>query len=344
MSKQQTDTLARTLADWYVRSARALSFRETKNPYAIWVSEIMAQQTRITALLPYFTRFMAAYPTVYDLAAAQEADVLKLWEGLGYYARARHLRAAARRIVEEHQGRMPDDVRTLRTLPGIGDYTAGAIASIAYGRKTPAVDGNVLRVFARLTCYEEDIGKPAAKRAAGAWVSALMEATAPGLITEALMELGALICIPKEPRCMACELTAFCQALAQEKTRNLPVKTPKKPQRMQIRPVFVLVDEQGRVLLRRRTERLLHGLWEFPDALPPGAPIITQIALGSASHQFTHIRWELEGTLVFTRRFTPPDGFVWLTRDEWRQAALPRAFARYQKALEEYWETGASPL
>jgi A/G-specific adenine glycosylase len=317
------------LLRWYRAGARDLPFRRTRDPYAIWVSEIMAQQTRITALLPYFERFILAFPSAAALAAASEHDVLKAWEGLGYYSRARCLHRAARLIVSEHGGAVPSEPAALRALPGVGDYTAGAILSIAFGQKAPAVDGNVLRVRARLTDDPTDITTPAAKKAAGVWVLSLMEAGDPGDVTQSLMELGALVCLPKRPRCGECPAASLCAARLAGRVGERPVKSPKKPQRVEQRPVWLLFDPRDRVLTRRRTETLLRGLWEFPAALPEGIRLLSFQPCGRHTHVFTHIIWEMEGFLGRAATFDPPEGFLWAGAEAFEALAMPTAFRRF---------------
>ncbi|MDR3207478.1 MAG: A/G-specific adenine glycosylase [Oscillospiraceae bacterium] len=328
-SGSAAEALSPALLDWYQSAKRDLPFRRTRDPYAIWVSEIMAQQTRITALIPYFERFLRAFPNAAALAAADEDDVLKAWEGLGYYSRARCLHRAARLMVSAHGGAVPDDPAALRGLPGIGDYTAGAILSIAFGQKAPAVDGNVLRVHARLTDDPTDIALPAAKETARVWVLSLMGRGDPGAVTEALMELGALVCLPKQPRCEDCPARDLCAARLAGRVGERPVKSPKKPQRTEARPVCLLFDPQGRVLMRRRTESLLRGLWEFPAAPPEGLAVLSAQPCGRHTHVFTHIIWEMEGSLCATAAFETPEGFLWADGETFETLAVPVAFRGY---------------
>ena len=206
--------IAPPLLAWFHENGRKLPFRQHPTPYRVWVSEIMLQQTRMTAALPYYERFMAALPTVADLAACEEEQLFKLWEGLGYYSRARNLQKAARLVCERYGGELPDDWEALRALPGVGDYTAGAVASICFGKAVPAVDGNVLRVFARLYNDDSDITRPAVKRAFTRRVMAHQPPDASGPYNEALMELGALVCIPGNPDCAACPLAHICRGRA----------------------------------------------------------------------------------------------------------------------------------
>ncbi len=320
--------------DWYGVAQRALPFRSTGDAYAVWVSEIMAQQTRITALIPYFESFIRAFPTVAALAAASEHDVLKAWEGLGYYSRARNLHKAAQLILEHHGGAVPSDPAALRALPGIGDYTAGAILSIAFSQRQPAVDGNVLRVHARLENDSTDVMCPAAKDKARAWVLSLMPQDVPGDMTQALMELGALICLPKTPRCGECPVASLCAARLSGCEQQLPVKTPKKPQRAEQREVYLLFDPQGRVLMRRRCEALLRGLWEFPHALPDGIQVLSKTPCGSAVHVFTHIIWQMEGFDCRVLPIPAPEGAVWADAALFDTLPIPVAFKAFTELVK----------
>jgi len=335
-----TNPLQTALLTWYRASARDLPFRRTRDPYAIWVSEIMAQQTRITALLPYFERFLRMFPDVDALAAAEEHDVLKAWEGLGYYSRARCLHRAAGLVVREYEGIVPDTLAGLRRLPGVGDYTAGAILSIAHGQREPAVDGNVLRVHARLTDDDADVTRPEAKQGARAWVYDLMPEEAPGDMTQALMELGALICLPKVPHCEGCPAEGLCVARVAGRERLLPVKTPKKPHRVEVRPVLLLFDPEGRVYMRKRHEALLRGLWEFPAEVPEGVEVLSKEPCGKATHTFTHIKWEMEGYLCEAVPNGPaPDDGVWADGALFETLAVPAAFRVFVSLVRNLFRT-----
>ena len=254
------------LLEWYGRNARSLPWREEPAPYRVWVSEIMLQQTRVEAVKPYFARFLAELPDVTALASAPEQQLMKLWEGLGYYSRARNLQKAARVMVEQYGGTLPADYDALLKLPGIGPYTAGAVASIAYGIPVPAVDGNVLRVVMRLTAGWEDIADPAVKRAVERRMAAILPKDRPGDFNQAMMELGATVCAPGgEPKCLVCPLNALCEGYRQGVARELPVKAKKKARRIEERTVFLLVCD-GELAIRKRADSgLLAGLWELPS-------------------------------------------------------------------------------
>ncbi|MGH7289297.1 MAG: A/G-specific adenine glycosylase, partial [Myxococcota bacterium] len=211
------------LLTWYRRERRDLPWRRTRDPWAIWVSETMLQQTRVETVIPYYERFLERFPSVQALADAEPDELMKSWAGLGYYSRARNLKAAAHKVVEEHGGRVPDDLEALRELPGVGRYTAGALASIAFDRPAPIVDGNVARVLARLLDLDFDVKSPAGQRRLWDEAAALADGPSPGDLNQALMELGALVCTPRAPRCPLCPLREDCRGLAAGRAEALPV-------------------------------------------------------------------------------------------------------------------------
>jgi A/G-specific adenine glycosylase len=257
--------IADALGAWFDRVARDLPWRRQRAPYAVWLSEIMLQQTRVETVVPYFDRFLERFPDVAALAAAELDDVLHLWSGLGYYRRARQLHATAREVTAQHGGAFPAEAAALRALPGIGAYTAGAISSIAYGRREALVDGNVARVLARLEGIDDPIKSPATIRRIWAVAARLLPSEQPGRFNEALMELGATVCVPREPRCDTCPVERLCAARATGRERELPV-TEKKKAVPEIQAVSVVLgDGEGRVLFARRREGgLFGGLWEPP--------------------------------------------------------------------------------
>lgn len=270
-----SDVAARLVA-WYRRHRRDLPWRRTGDPYAVWISEVMLQQTRIAAVLPYYRRWMERFPSAAALAAAPLDDVLAAWSGLGYYGRARNLHAGAREVVERWGGRLPGSAAELRELPGIGRYTAGAIASIAFGRREPLVDGNVARVLARLHAIEDDVKSAAAARRLWQIAGEMVPDDAPGDFNQALMELGQEVCTPVGPRCDACPVMDACAARAAGRVHELPVVGKRTPDAA--RPLLALqaawVERRGRVLLaRRRPEGLFGGLWELPQAADRAALI-----------------------------------------------------------------------
>lgn len=334
------------LLAWYEREKRDLPWRRTRDPYRIWVSEIMLQQTRVEAVRDYYARFMGALPDVQALAAADEQLCLKLWEGLGYYSRVRNLHRAAQVVCSEYGGALPRSYAGLIRLPGIGDYTAGAIASIAFGERVPAVDGNVLRVAARLTGDSRPVTEPAVRGDLREQVAALVPEERPGTFNQAMMELGATVCIPNgAPHCPDCPLASLCEGFRAGTAPSLPVKAAKKPRRVEPRTVFLLFAAPGIALRRRPKKGLLAGLWELPSAegtlspaeaqallegwgLHPGPPL----ALPPAKHIFTHIEWHMTGYSV--RCDTPADGFTWVSPPLLRaEYALPSAFRPFLEVL-----------
>ena len=333
----KTDKMTAELLRWFAANQRDLPWRRTKEPYLIWISEIMAQQTRIAALLPYYERFVARFPDVFALARAGESDVLKCWEGLGYYARARLLHRAAQAVADEHCGVFPKSAAELKKLPGIGEYTAGAIASICYGEKVPAVDGNVLRVFARLRNDEADIALMETRKALTVFVSGIMPKDA-GAFNQAAMELGALICVPKNPHCAECPVSAFCEAKRVGRETVLPIKAKKKPRKILDLTVLLVVNDDGEILVRQRTERLLHNLWEFVLAEGQSAEEIlrdlhlncTEItALGEAVHVFTHLEWHMTGFRCCVHDKVAPEGYQFVPIPVLQALALPSALAYF---------------
>lgn len=249
---------------WYHHNRRDLPWRGETNPYRIWVSEVMLQQTQVTTVIPYYHRFLAQFPTVETLAAAPLEAVLKAWEGLGYYARARNLHRAAIEIVTKHQGRFPQSYAELRTLPGFGDYTAGAVASMAFGEATPAVDGNVKRVIARLFAIQEDISKGQAARQLKELAAALVDPTTPADWNQAMMELGATVCLPQKPKCLLCPVNDICQGRLQGLEQQLPVKAARKSLPHYDVAAAVICQDGKMLIAQRPLEGMLGGLWEFP--------------------------------------------------------------------------------
>ena len=323
------------LLEWYRDNARTLPWREDPTPYHVWVSEIMLQQTRVAAVLDYYRRFLAEAPDVAALAGLSEERLMKLWQGLGYYNRARNLQRAARQIMEEYGGVFPSDYRQVRGLKGVGDYTAGAICSIAFGQPRAAVDGNVLRVVTRLTGDGSDIAAQRTKARIAQALEQVIPLQAPGQFTQALMDLGAMVCLPNgAPLCDKCPARDFCTAHREGRTGELPVKAPKKPRRVEVRTVW-LIFYQDRVALRRRPDRgLLAGLWEYPNepgegSIPPawGVTARESRAAGRGRHIFTHVEWQLAFQTVEADGPDLPPGWVWADLEQLRgRYAVPNAF------------------
>ena len=264
-SQEQFAAVRRGLSAWYRRTARDFPWRRTSDPYAIWVSEIMLQQTRTTAAIPYYLRFLTLFPDIAALAAADLQEVLKAWEGLGYYSRARNLHKTAKLLVADHAARLPATAAGLEELPGIGRYTAGAIASIAFGLDEPVLDGNVTRVLCRLLRIAEDPRAAAVQERLWSAVRALIPPGQAGMFNQALMELGATLCLPRNPRCDTCPVAAQCLALRHHEQPQLPLRPVKKPLPHQTIVVGVIHNAAGRILIGLRpVDAMLGGLWEFP--------------------------------------------------------------------------------
>ncbi len=337
------------LLDWYRRSHRDLPWRATRDPYAILVSEIMLQQTRAETVKPYYHRFLSTLPTVRDLAEAEEETLYKLWEGLGYYSRVRNLKRATEVVVAHHGGIIPADFDALLALPGVGRYTAGAVASIAFGIPVPAVDGNVLRVLARLTGDDTDVLSAAAKSTAEATLSPHVPRDAAGDFTQSLIELGAVVCTPgADPACADCPLSLLCVAAREGKQGELPVRLPKTKRRVEERTVLVLRTPDGRVAIRRRpAEGLLAGLWEFPclEGFRDEKDVVEQLAamgvtacaverLADAKHLFSHIEWKMQGYAVTVNAPAAVEDWIFATVAELDAVyAVPSAYGAYRKHI-----------
>ncbi len=360
---ERLQSMAAPLCRWYEKEHRDLPWRREATPYKVWISEIMLQQTRVEAVKPYFARFLEALPDMEALAEAPEELLLKLWEGLGYYSRVRNMQTAARQCMEEYGGALPGEYEELLKLKGIGTYTAGAIASIAYGKPVPAVDGNVLRVTARVTADGEDIGLPRKKKQAEEEMKQVMEeeGIVPGVFNQALMELGATVCLPNgAPRCDSCPLYDLCLSRMRRCTDRIPYKAPKKPRRIEERTVF-LIEADNRYLIRKRPQKgLLAGMYEFPAAegylsqeeaadwlqksgmvtVPEskkraGVRVTDIEALGTARHIFTHIQWEMEGYRIVLNSIPDTADGIWVTPEELEsQYSLPSAFRSYREKLD----------
>ena len=342
--------IAQPLLHWFWANHRVLPFRSDPTPYHVWVSEIMLQQTRVAAAVPYYERFVQELPDIPALAACEEERLLKLWEGLGYYSRVRNLQKAARIVCEQYGGQLPGDLAALKKLPGIGDYTAGAIASIGFGIPAPAVDGNVLRVFARLYNDEGDIMQPAVKAATTQKVMAQQPAEAPGDFNQALMELGALVCTPGQPDCAACPLQALCLGCQSGNPARLPQKAPKKARKKCELTLCLAQDAAGRWLLQKRGEQgVLAGLWQPPvlaeealdekmalaaaQKLLPAAVLLKEKPL-KAKHIFTHLEWHMTAYVMAAPCTPPPEGCVWASPAQLEQEyTLPGAFKTLRKRM-----------
>ena len=345
------ENISSALLDWFYKNHRILPFRTDPSPYHVWLSEIMLQQTRVSAALPYYERFLAALPDIPALAACEEEKLHKLWEGLGYYSRVRNLQKAARIVCEQYGGQLPADYDALRALPGIGDYTAGAVASISFGIPVPAVDGNVLRVFSRLYNDPAAVTEPAVKKAFTARVMEHQPPDAPGDYNQALMELGALVCVPNgAPLCEKCPLAHLCAARAAGTALELPRKAAPKSRRLQPVTLALLESPAGFLLQQRPQKGLLAGLWQpvlwEGEALATGEVLARLQAMGvdtgtaapealpAAKHIFSHIEWHMNGILLHVPAQDAPAGCVWASREALQaEYTLPGAFKSYKKLM-----------
>lgn len=346
-SHERLANIVRPLLVWYSAVKKPLPWRLEPSAYHVWISEIMLQQTRISAAIPYYERFLRALPDVKALANADDEVLMKLWEGLGYYSRARNLKKAAIKVMTDFGGELPRTARELRALDGIGPYTAGAIASIAFGEPSAAVDGNVLRVVMRLLASEDDIMKETTRKK----VTAALEEIYPtgadaGAFTEALMELGENVCIPNgTPKCGECPLSALCLAKKESRQEDLPVKTPPKARRMEKRTVLLMKCGEKYALAQRPKKGLLAGLWEFPNILGArdataaldearalGARPLSATPIGEAIHIFSHVEWHMTGFLVACESL--PDTLIHATPAEIRaEYAIPKAYHAFLKQI-----------
>lgn len=343
--------IAEMLLPWFYEHKRALPWRQDTEPYHVWLSEIMLQQTRVEAVRAYYVRFVETLPTIAALAACPDDLLMKLWEGLGYYNRARNLKRAAQMIMEEYQGVFPTDLEQILALPGIGAYTAGAIASICFEQRTPAIDGNVLRVMARLRADHANIDLPATRQAFSDVLASWYPKTGCGDFTQAFMELGALICIPNGvPKCDSCPLVRICQAHQTGCTDRLPVRSAKRERRHSRLSVFVMSCKQGEdryYAIRKRTQKgLLHGLYEFYNieetfSVQQAMAHMKQIGMEPVTiqkeikytHVFTHVEWHMTAYYVEVRHMTGT--WIWAKEQElMRQYALPTAFRVFFDARE----------
>ncbi|MDC7300601.1 A/G-specific adenine glycosylase [Agathobacter ruminis] len=338
------------LCEWFRANARELPWRELPSPYHVWISEIMLQQTRVEAVKPYYMRFMERLPDVQALANCPESVYLKLWEGLGYYSRVRNLHAAAEQIMEQFDGRLPASKEELLQLKGIGSYTAGAIASIAFGLPEPAVDGNVLRVLMRLMDCKWDIAAASTKKQVETlladWLT--LDGIRPGELNQALMELGALVCVPNgAPHCADCPWQASCRSCQNQTWDQIPVKTPKRPRRIEEKTVFVIQNQDGVFFHKRASKGLLAGLYEFPnvegfctqeEALEAvksfGLRPIRIRPITDAKHIFTHIEWHMKGYAVMVELGEAGTDLLYVDVEQaQREFSIPSAFRAYKQYI-----------
>ena len=367
--EEKIKTFQETFLTWYHKEKRNLPWRATNDPYAIWISEIMLQQTRVETVIGYFYRFMEQFPTIQNLAAAEEQKLLKVWEGLGYYSRARNLKAAAQQIVAEFDGEMPRSIEEIRSLKGIGPYTAGAIGSIAFGLPEPAIDGNVMRVVSRLFCIEADIAKASSRRPFDEAMRTIISPDEPGEFNQALMDLGSRICTPTTPKCEECPISQYCLAYAENRQTDFPVKS-KKAKPKDVYYIAGAIEDQGSFLLVQRPETgLLASMWHFPlvevtkeqyealqrtwakeeqlqldliaedDALEifPDLPVVWQKRhFGEITHIFSHLKWHV--LLFYGRKrgeLTLQDS-EWAAKESFQNYVFPKPQQKLVDQLKKY--------
>lgn len=367
--QERKDFFSRELLTWYGREGRDLPWRRSRDPYHIWVSEIMLQQTRVDTVIPYFYRFIDRFPTLAALAEAPEEEVLKHWEGLGYYSRARNLQTAVREVVAEYGARVPDNKEAVSGLKGVGPYTTGAILSIAYNKPEPAVDGNVMRVLSRYLLIEDDIAKPAVRVLFEEQVRTLIPEGRASDFNQALMDFGATVCTPKKPGCLVCPVSVHCAGRLAGRESELPVKSRAKPPK----PVYRLAalvagtgERAGKVLVRQRNATgLLASMWELPQLEAPGEELWQSVPLGGAwlaeellaqqslplrlaspvahiadaQHVFTHLVWHVRvigATADCDEAALEQLGYRWVGPAEFERYVWPNVF---RKLLIEYFES-----
>ncbi len=351
---------AKSLETWYQSSHRDLPWRYNINAYRVWISEIMLQQTRSETVKPYYHRFLSAFPDINHLASAPDDELLKLWEGLGYYSRARNLKKTAIICREQFGGTLPANYKELLSLPGIGSYTAGAIASIAYGLPYPAVDGNVLRVINRILADESDITKPQTKKNMENMLTIFIDEYLkyePGIFNQALMELGACVCIPNgKPLCGSCPVAHVCLARIEDRTEFIPFKSKKKPRKKEWRTIFVLADEGGIILHKRPQSGLLAGLWELPSVDGTftreetvhfwqnliNEPVEAE-KLPQGKHIFSHIEWHMSAwqiktskPLCFYKNRIEEASYLLASKEDLKKITIPSAF----EIWSGFWKEG----
>jgi A/G-specific adenine glycosylase len=344
MKKDSLQLIVKPLLKWYAQNARVLPWRDDPTPYRVLISEIMLQQTRVETVIPYFERFIRELPDIRALAETDEQNLLKLWEGLGYYSRARNLQKAARMVMQEYGGNIPSGFSDLVRLPGIGTYTAGAVSSIAFGIPLPAVDGNVLRVVSRITASRENVSDPAVKRSVEDSIRIIIPPGQAGDFSQALMELGATVCLPNgEPKCESCPLGHVCAGYAQGVAATLPVKAHKAERKIQNKTVFIMVNGSRLAIRQNPQNGLLAGLWGLPvenGVQTPDEAARTLAVMGvsageikplfAAKHIFTHIEWRMTGYFAQISEIPENSPFTWASPAEIKNRyALPSAYRKY---------------
>jgi A/G-specific adenine glycosylase len=351
LSDETVSFIREELLAWYHEQKRDLPWRREKDPYKIWVSEVMLQQTRVNAVIPYYERFIEKFPTLQSLADAKEEEVLKAWEGLGYYSRIRNLHSAVKEVSQKYGGKVPDDPEKMAKLKGIGPYTLGAVLSIAYDKKLPAVDGNVMRVFSRLFLLYDDISLVSTRKKMEQIALALIPDEAPGDFNQALMELGAMVCTPKSPQCLLCPVQSVCEAFRQGKEQDLPVKKKGKAPIVS-EMIFLFITHRSRVLIEKRpNDGILAGMWGLPTiekkttdfkhffeqgCLKLNRSLTIMREIGKFQHIFSHRHWNVEvyQAELKTKPDNIPDHWRWVDFSELKQYPFPNVYRKAFQLLE----------
>ncbi len=314
------------LLKWFDENQRQMPWRETKNPYYIWLSEVMLQQTQVNTVRPYYNAFIERFPTIEALSTTNEEDVLKYWEGLGYYSRVRNFHEAVKEVHNKYNGKVPDDPESFQSLKGVGPYTNAAVMSIVHNHPLPAVDGNVLRVWSRLTCNDADIAQPKTKKLFEKELQPFVE-TKSGDFNQAMMELGATICTPKKPICILCPVQKHCEAFAEGVVSELPVKKKKIKKKTIDYDVLYITNREGQILIRKRDTKLLNGMWEFPmfeqdtsiDAIEDELDSVITIEnepVIQTKHVFTHMTWNMKVYKAYMQKENIKPSYKWMNKNE----------------------------
>ena len=314
------------LLKWFDENQRQMPWRETKNPYYIWLSEVMLQQTQVNTVRPYYNAFIERFPTIEALSTTNEEDVLKYWEGLGYYSRVRNFHEAVKEVHNKYNGKVPDDPESFQSLKGVGPYTNAAVMSIVHNHPLPAVDGNVLRVWSRLTCNDADIAQPKTKKLFEKELQPFVE-TKSGDFNQAMMELGATICTPKKPICILCPVQKHCEAFAEGVVSELPVKKKKIKKKTIDYDVLYITNREGQILIRKRDTKLLNGMWEFPmfeqdtsiDAIEDELDAVITIENEpdiQTKHVFTHMTWNMKVYKAYMQKENIKPPYKWMNKNE----------------------------
>ncbi|HSI66248.1 MAG TPA: A/G-specific adenine glycosylase [Planococcus sp. (in: firmicutes)] len=337
------------LISWFSEEKRDLPWRRTSDPYQIWISEIMLQQTRVDTVIPYYKRFVQKFPTIEDLANADEEILLKQWEGLGYYSRARNLQAGVKEVAERYDGKVPDNRKEISSLKGVGPYTAGAILSIAYGVPEHAVDGNVMRVLSRILLIEEDIAKPKSRKIFEEAVTELISHEDPSSFNQGLMELGALICTPTSPKCLLCPVREHCAAFHEGKQQLLPIKTKAKKSKSLQYAMLVVKNGNSILVEKRPATGLLANMWQFPLIEAENGILLADIEerfsislngvvtgvekITSFKHVFSHLTWNVEGFIAEGEILKTADHMKWVSAEELEVLPVAGPVQKMKEAL-----------